>query len=468
MNFDADLRPPTDYFLRGRRVLTPEGIGPRHLHIRAGKIAGIGPYEAVPAGAPVVDAGDLVVLPGLVDTHVHINDPGRADWEGFATATRAAAAGGVTTVVDMPLNAIPATTTLEGLHAKLRALEEKAFVNVGLCGGLVPENAANVGDLYREGLLAFKCFLAETGVKEFTHVSDRELAAGMKSLAAVNAPLFVHAELPEPLEAAEKALGPLALDPRSYDAWLLARPKSAEDAAVDLVAKTAKSTGARAHIVHLSASSALEVLWRAKDENIALTAETCPHYLTFASEEIADGQTAFKCAPPIREAENREKLWGALKEGSIAQVVTDHSPATVELKCSGSGDFTKAWGGIASLQLGLAIVWTGAAARGASLVDVARWMSEMPARLVGLYGRKGCLAVGADADVIFFDPEADFFIDANALEHKNKITAYQGRTLKGRVVRTILGGQTIFTLHDGPTRTGTFHGTPQGRWLRRN
>lgn len=452
-----------DLVVRGNRVVCPD-IRPASVHISHGTIVAVKDHDDVPAGVPVIDAGDgLHVLPGLVDTHVHINEPGRTEWEGFDTATKAAAAGGVTTLVDMPLNSIPPTTTLEGLRAKIRALEEKARVDVALCGGLVPGNAkldGGLAALAAEGVVAFKCFLAESGVGEFSHVQESDLRAGMKELARLGAPLFVHAELPGPLSDGEKAA--LGGDPRAYATYLASRPRRAEDAAVDLVLRLAKETGAKAHVVHLSSSDALTTFRKAREERIDLTVETCPHYLTFASEEIPDGATAYKCAPPIRESENRDKLWSALREGLIDQVVTDHSPSTVELKCSGSGDFMKAWGGISSLQIGLAAVWTAARARGASVSDLVRWMSKAPAALAGLSSTKGAIAVGQDADLVLWDADAEHTIDAATLEHRNKITPYQDRALKGAVMRTILRGETIYERGKGyPT-------APRGRFLRRH
>jgi len=452
----------TDLVIRGERVFTPVGERPASIHVdrATGKITQVTEHANVPAGIEVIDAGSMCLLPGIVDTHVHINDPGRTDWEGFETATRAAAAGGVTTLVDMPLNSIPPTTTLEGLRAKVNALEAKAAVDVALCGGLVPANASGeLAELFKEGVVAFKCFLAESGVNEFSHVQEKELRAGLIELAKIDAPLFVHAELPEPLSDGEKAA--LGLDPRKYETYLKSRPRKAEDAAIELVLRLVKETGARAHIVHLSSSDALEIIRRSRDERANLTVETCPHYLTFASEDIPDGATEFKCAPPIRERNNREKLWDALREGLIDQVVTDHSPSTVELKCSGSGDFMKAWGGISSLQLGWSAVWTEARTRGRSLRDLTEWMAAAPARLAGLRGRKGTIAVGCDADLVIFDPDAEMEIDAATLEHKNKLTPYQGRKLLGQTLRTILRGETIYERGKGfGTRTA-------GRWVRR-
>jgi len=448
----------TEFVLRSTRVFTDQGAKPAAVHVAQGTIKAITAPEAVPAGAPVIDVGSHCILPGIVDTHVHINDPGRSDWEGFTTATRAAAAGGVTTLLDMPLNSIPPTTTHAGLEAKLRALEERVHVDVALAGGLVPSNPEGLGALFSDGVIAFKCFLAESGVEEFSYVHEAELRAGMRALARVDAPLLVHAELPEPLAEGEKAA--LGLDPRKYATYLASRPRRAEDAAIELVLRLARETGAHAHIVHLSSADALPMIARARDQGVRVTVETCPHYLTFAAEEIPDGATAFKCAPPIREAENRERLWDALRQGLIDQVVTDHSPSTAELKCSGSGDFMRAWGGIASLQLGLSVVWTAARARGISLADVVARMSTAPATLAGLAGRKGKIAVGHDADLVVFDPDAEDVVDVATLEHKNKIGPYHGRRLRGATLRTFLRGETIY-------ERGKPFATPRGAWLHR-
>lgn len=452
-----------DLVVRGQRVFTPVGERPAAVHVDRtwGTIVAVTELGDAPPGVETIDAGDKCVLPGLVDTHVHINEPGRMEWEGFETATRAAAAGGVTTLVDMPLNSVPPTTTLEGLRAKVKALEEKARVDVALCGGLVPATAGKgaLEELFGEGVLAFKCFLAESGVDEFSHVHEDELRAGMVELARIGAPLFVHAELPMPLAEGERAA--LGLDPRRYATYLASRPRKAEDAAIDLVLRLAQETGARAHVVHLSSSDALTMFERAKDQRTSITVETCPHYLTFAAEDIPDGATEFKCAPPIRERNNREKLWDALRQGILDQVVTDHSPSTIELKCSGSGDFMKAWGGISSLQLGLAAIWTEAKARGRGIRDVVEWMSAAPARLAGLSDRKGAIAAGYDADLVVWDPDAAFTVDVAALEHRNKITPYHARELLGSTLRTILRGRTVYE------RGAGFGGERHGRWVRR-
>jgi allantoinase len=450
----------TELCVRGRRVVTPDGVRAACVHIANGRIVAVEAYDSVPtsgAGAcPVDDVGDLVLMAGIVDTHVHINEPGRTDWEGFDTATRAAAAGGVTTVMDMPLNSIPPTTTLAGLEAKRAAAEGKCRVDLAIAGGVVPGNTQELSRLFASGALAFKCFLAESGVDEFSHVSQADLEPAMRALAELGAPLLVHAELPGPLAEAEASLSG---DARTYARYLASRPKRAEEAAVDMVFGLAERFGTRTHIVHLSAASALPILRRARDENTPVSAETCPHYLSFTAEEIPDGGTAFKCAPPIRERENREQLWDALREGLLDQVVTDHSPSTVALKCIDSGDFMRAWGGIASLQLGLPAVWTGARARGRSLSDVARWLCESPARLIGLEGRKGSLRVGCDADLVVWDPDATLTVDADKLEHKNKITPYQGRSLFGQVQATYLRGEKIFDKG--------VHGSVRGRLLSR-
>ncbi|WP_394846665.1 allantoinase AllB [Pendulispora brunnea] len=448
--------------LRSRRVVTPEGVRAACVHLAKGRIVAVESWDAVPDGCPVEDVGDLVLMPGIVDTHVHVNDPGRSDWEGFETATRAAAAGGVTTLMDMPLNSIPPTTSVEGLLAKRKAAEGRIRVDVALCGGLVPGNANELARIFDAGAFAFKCFLAESGVDEFGYVKEAYLEVGMRHLAEIGAPLLVHAELPGPLEeAAPPELSPE--EARRYAHYLASRPKRAEEEAVDMVFRLAERFKTRAHIVHLSAATALPILRRARDASLPVSAETCPHYLSFAAEEVPDGATSYKCAPPIRERENREVLWDALREGLLDQVVTDHSPAPADLKCVGSGDFMRAWGGIASLQLGLPAVWSGARARGRSLEDIARWMCEGPARLVGIFGRKGAIQAGADADFVVWDPEATWTIEAPRLEHRHKITPYEGRSLHGVVVATYLRGEKIYQRD----REDPFLGTPRGSLLGR-
>jgi allantoinase len=431
--------PSSRLFVCSGRVLTPEGLRRAGLHIEDGRIVGILDSSGAPSGAMVIDAHDSVVMPGIVDTHVHVNEPGRTDWEGFVTATRAAAAGGVTTILDMPLNSIPATTTLDALEAKIAAASDKCLVNVGFIGGVVPGNAGELRSLHEAGVRAFKCFLTPSGVDEFPSVDERDLRAALPVLASLGTPLMVHAELPAFLASATPA------DPRRYAAWLASRPDVAEVAAVELVTRLAEEFGATVHIVHLSSARSLPLLRAARARGVRVSAETCPHYLTFAADEIADGATQLKCAPPIRNAENREALWLALVDGDVGMVVSDHSPAPPDLKCVSSGDFFAAWGGIASLQFGLPAVWEGARARGVSVAQVARWMCEEPARLAGLSHRKGCLAPGYDADIVIWNPEAMVHVSEKSIQHRHKLTPYLGRTLHGSVEATFVGGRAVFS-----------------------
>jgi allantoinase len=387
----------------------------------------------------LIDAGTAVVLPGLVDTHVHINDPGRADWEGFETATLAAAAGGITTLVDMPLNSIPATTTVAGLEAKRRAAAGHCHVDVGFWGGVVPGNARDIEPLARAGVLGFKCFLSPSGVDEFGHVSESDLREAMPIVAATGLPLLVHAEWPALLRAPDARA-----DPRRYATWLDSRPAAAEQAAIDRLIELSGMHATRIHIVHLASADALASIGQARASGIPLTVETCPHYLTFSAEDVADGDTALKCAPPIREAAHREQLWRALAGGRIDLVATDHSPAPAALKHIDDGNFIKAWGGIASLQISLPVVWTGAAARGIPIERLAQWMSAAPARLAGLDGRKGAIAAGYDADLVIVDPERELIVDASRLYHRHALTPYDGARLRGVVMATMLGGEIVF------------------------
>lgn len=425
--------------VRGKRVVLPDGVHPASIHIEGGQIVRVDAYDASAPGASAFDAGGLVVFPGVVDTHVHINDPGRAHWEDFEHATRAAAAGGVTTVVDMPLNSIPPTTTVAGFEAKLMAAAGRCSVDVGFWGGVVPGNARSLEALTQMGVLGFKCFLSPSGVDEFSHVTERDLCEALPILARLQMPLLAHAELPSKLRDPDPAG-----DARDYSTWLSSRPPGSECAAIELLAALAGKTGARIHIVHLAASNALPILDRARAAGLPITVETCPHYLTFASADIAHGDTAFKCAPPIREENHRERLWQGLGRGEIDLIATDHSPSPPEMKRLEDGDFLQAWGGIASLQLGLRAVWTGASARGYGLPDVARWMSAAPARLAGLDRTKGAIVVGHDADLVIWDPEDEEVIDPSRLHHRHPLTPYAGLSLKGRIHRTILRGQTVF------------------------
>lgn len=430
-----------DVVLTTSRAVIDGTVRPASIHVHNGKIVAVTAPGEVPEGVSHV-VTDAVVLPGIVDTHVHINEPGRTHWEGFDTATRAAAAGGVTTLVDMPLNSIPPTTSVAGLAAKRAAAEGKVWVDVGFCGGLVPDSVPALRGMREAGALAFKCFLAPSGVDEFPHVLPSDLARGMAELGSIGAPLLIHAELPGPLDAAARHAA--SLDPHSYAAWLDSRPQAAEVEAIELAFALSRKHAARAHVVHLSAADALPILARAQREDVPLTAETCPHYLSFAAERILDGATAFKCAPPIREEANRALLWQALGQGLLSQVVTDHSPAEPGIKHVDDGDFVAAWGGIASLQLGLRATWTEASARSFDLPRLVEWMCAAPARLVGLAHRKGRIAPGMDADLVLFDPDAVEAVDPARLFHRHPITPYAGLPLRGRVRETWLAGRRIY------------------------
>jgi len=434
--------------VRGRRVLTPDGIGPASVHVRDGVIVAVSAYDDVPAGCAALEAGEALVMPALVDPHVHVNEPGRAQWEGFETATRAAAAGGVTTLIDMPLNSIPATTTPAALRAKRAAAEGKLWVDVGFWAGLVPDNLEELGELHAAGAFGFKCFGVPSGVPEFGHVSETELRAAMRTLSSLGALLLFHAELSGPIEAAMSAAA--AAPARRHATWLASRPPQAEDDAVELLTRLCRELGAQVHVVHLSSAGALGLLRQAKRESLPVSVETCPHYLAFAAEDIRDGSTEFKCAPPIRERENRERLWSALADGTIDLVASDHSPCPPDMKAREDGDFLRAWGGIASLQLGLPVVWTAARERGHSPADLVRWLSQGPARLLGLAGRKGAVGVGYDADIVVWDPDATFRVEPAQLHHRHKLTPYAGRTLAGVVQTTLLRGRAVYHRGDFP------------------
>jgi allantoinase len=433
---------PVELVIRGRRVVTEHGIEPASVHITRSYISSISIYEDVPAGAELIDAFDSIVMPGLVDTHVHINEPGRSDWEGFETATRAAAAGGVTTIVDMPLNSIPATTTLKNFEAKLAAAHDKLHVDVAFWGGVVPGNTAELKRIWDAGVVGFKCFLIHSGVDEFPNVTASHLREAMPELARLGALLIVHAELPGPVEACCQSVAGSPV--RSYRTFLDSRPREAENEAVALMIRLCEETGCRVHIVHHSSADALSMLRDAKKSGLPITAETCPHYLHFAAEDIADGATEFKCCPPIRERENRERLWDALQDGTIDFVVSDHSPCPPEMKLREQGDFMNAWGGISSLQLRLPIMWTDASARGRTIQDLTNWLCTEPARQVGLHNLKGAIKDGYDADIVIWDPAAEVRVDAAMLQHRHKLSPYDGEVLRGVVEKTFVRGRMVY------------------------
>jgi allantoinase len=446
--------PVSDLIIRGPRVVLPDTIAPRAIHIRDGKIVSVTDYDLGAVDCEVIDAGEeSVVMPGLVDTHVHINSPGRTEWEGFQTATRAAAAGGVTTLIDMPLNSIPPTTTLSGLETKLETAGNSCFVDVGFWGGVVPGNTGELGRMFEAGVVGFKCFLVPSGVDEFPHVTGDHLREAMPELTRLGALLIVHAELPGPIKTA-------ATPAADYQTFLSSRPCAAENEAIELMIRLSREFGTRVHIVHLSSAEAVPLLRSAQAAGVRITAETCPHYLHFSSEEIPEGATEFKCCPPIRERENREELWKGLAEGTIDFIVSDHSPCPGNMKSRESGDFINAWGGIASLQLRLPVIWTEARRRGFSLVDLGKWLCANPAEQVSLQTQKGALAAGHDADIVIWNPDQQFVVDAEELHHRHKITPYDSEELSGVVQKTFLRGRKIY---DG----GHFLGAPLGHLLLR-
>ncbi|WP_433534256.1 allantoinase AllB [Micromonospora sp. CA-249363] len=430
-----------DLVLRSTRVVTPQGERPATVCVTDGRIEAVTDHDATPDG-PVTDLGDLALLPGVVDTHVHVNEPGRTEWEGFASATRAAIAGGVTTIVDMPLNSVPPTVSVPALDVKRRAADGRVHADVGFWGGAVPGNAGDLAALHRAGVLGFKCFLVDSGVPEFPPLDPPALD---EALRAVDALFIVHAENPDAVTAAPPS--------RHYADFVASRPPNAETEAIARVLDAARRAGARVHILHLSSADALPLIAAARGAGVRVTVETCPHYLCLTAEEVPDGATEYKCCPPIRDRANQDRLWAGLVAGVIDCVVSDHSPSTPTLKRPPSGDFAAAWGGISSLQIGLPAVWTGARRRGYRLLDVVRWMAQRPAEIAGL-GTKGRIAAGFDADLVAFAPDEPFVVDPTALRHRHPVTPYAGRTLHGVVRGVWLRGRQVSP--DGP---------PQGRLI---
>jgi allantoinase len=436
-------------------MLVEGRLRPGVVEVAGGRIVGVHPPGTpLAAREQVTLAEDEVLLPGLVDSHVHVNEPGRTEWEGFDSATRAAAAGGVTTIVDMPLNSIPPTVDLAALEAKRSAAQGKVHVDVGFWGGAVPRSLGSLAALHEAGVLGFKCFLADSGVPEFPPLTPAELDEALAEVAGLDALLLAHAEDAGTLAHAPGCAG------ASYEGFVGSRPHEAEDLAIDGLLEGAARHGARVHVLHLSSAHALPRLAAARAAGVAVGVETCPHYLTLTAEEIPDGHTEYKCCPPIRGAANRDALWRGLADGTVDCVVSDHSPATPELKCLESGDFGKAWGGVASLQLGLALMWTAARTREVALETVVGWMSAAPAALAGLRS-KGALAPGRDADLVVFAPDESFVVDPARLHHRHPVTPYAGRELTGVVRDVWLRGQRVVT-------GGVLDTEPRGRLLRRD
>lgn len=438
-----------DLVVRAERVLTADGFRGCEVGIVDGVVVAVQPLGQGLRGREVIElAADETLIPGLVDTHVHVDEPGRTAWEGFASATKAAAAGGVTTIIDMPLNSIPPTVSVDALALKRRVARDQSFVDVGFWGGAIPGNTAALRGLHDAGVFGFKCFLLDSGVAEFPPLDADEMERDMAELARFDALLIVHAEDSGTIAQAPSAAGD------HYDRFLASRPRAAENLAIAEVIERAMRTGARAHILHLSSSDALPMIARAKRDGVRLTTETCPHYLALCAEDVPDGATAYKCCPPIREAANRELLWRGLLDGTIDAVVSDHSPCTPDLKDLEHGDFATAWGGVASLQLGLPVVWSQARRRDIPLQTVVEWMSARPAALAGLT-RKGRIAPGFDADLSVFAPDEAFVVDANRLHHRNPLTPYDGHELSGVVRETFLRGERVDFVQ------------PRGRLIRR-
>ncbi|HEY1804740.1 MAG TPA: allantoinase AllB [Terracidiphilus sp.] len=454
--------------LRSTRVLTPAGLAAASVLVEEDRIAAVCGWNETTADTERIEFGDAVLLPGLIDTHVHINEPGRTEWEGFETATRAAAAGGVTMLVDMPLNCVPETIDVSALEEKRQAALGKTWVDWAAWGGVVRGNAPSIEPLVRAGVPGFKCFLIHSGIDGFAWVDETDLRLALGKLRGTGLPLLAHAELAGPVDAATYELNQAGADWHKYSTFLASRPDFAEVEAIAQLIRLAEEFQTPIHIVHLSSAKALPLLAAARDRGVPVTVETCAHYLWFESEEIPDDAMEYKCAPPIRDAANREALWRALKEGLIEMIVTDHSPCPPAMKHSGKtgeGRWDRAWGGIASLGLALPVVWTAMQqrdlepCRSPNIEQIGQWMAAAPARLAGLAGRKGTITVGADADFAIFDPEATWTVTPDDLHFRHKISPYLGSKLQGRVLETWLRGQRVY--QDG--RGDKFVGTPRGR-----
>lgn len=438
------------------RVLIDGVLVPATILIENGKISSIKEGLFAFPDTDVRNCGTDVISPGLIDSHVHINEPGRTQWEGFDTATRSAAAGGITTLVDMPLNSSPVTTTLEAFKNKINIAKDKIHVNVGFWGGIVPGNNSELAPMIEAGVLGIKAFTTHSGIDEFPNVREADLDEGMKIIAPYNVPLLVHAEL-DSEHAGQQGLKEA---PFSYMSWLASRPKSWEDEAIKMMIKLSKSTKCRTHIVHLSSSNSISGLKNAIENGIDISVETCPQYLFFNAEEIPDNDPRYKCAPPIREKENNDKLWGAVKDGLISFIVTDHSPAPPEIKELKSGNIAKAWGGISSLELSLPAIWTKAREKGFQIQDMARLMSENVAEFLSLDKKKGKIKKGMDADIMIWDPEESFTVDQAEVHYRHKISPYHGQKLYGVIKTTILNGSVIYD-------NGNFLSLRQGKLIMR-
>lgn len=429
-----------DLALRGNAILTPEGLKKAVILIKDGIIIDVVPSLSTSANDRIIDLDDDVVMPGVIDPHVHINEPGRTEWEGFETATRAALSGGVTTLVDMPLNASPVTTSVSAFEKKIESTKGKLFTNCGFWGGIVPGNENSIEPLIAKGVLGFKAFLTHSGIDDFPNVTEGDLRKVMPIIAKHKLPLLVHCEVP----GDQNSKNNQATDKQSYQHYLASRPKAWENNAIALMIRLCEEYSCHVHIVHLSSADSIDQIRKAKEKGLPLTVETAQHYLYFQAEDIQNGKIAFKCAPPIREKANNDLLWKALQDGTIDFVATDHSPAPPELKQLDSGDFTTAWGGVASIQFALPILWTVARKRNIGLEKMATWLSEKPARFIGSKDKKGKIAKGFDADLCVWNPHATFTIEESMIRHRHKVTPYMSETLNGLVKQTYLAGKIMF------------------------
>ncbi|MCS5625666.1 MAG: allantoinase AllB [Candidatus Marinimicrobia bacterium] len=448
MNHPINMSITPNFAIISHRVLTPKGERPAAILIQEEKIMDVVSISEIPSDCPVEDMKNDVVMPGLVDTHVHINEPGRTDWEGFETATKAAAAGGITTLVDMPLNCIPVTTTVDALNEKIAATKNQLWVDCGFYGGLIPDNLQNIESLADAGVLGFKAFLSHSGIDEFPNINEKHLREALPIFANKGIPILVHAELENGAIQSE--------DHSTYKSFQDSRPKSWENNAVKLLIQLSKEFDARIHIVHLSSADILAEIAQTRNDGYPISVETCPHYLHFSSEHISDGDTRFKCAPPIWESDNKEKLWSGLENGLINFITSDHSPCTAELKNLEVGDFEKAWGGISSIQFTLPVIWTECKTRGYSMDQLINWMSKQPAKFIGKDQQKGQISPGFDADLVCWSPDEKYIIQKEAIHHKNKLTPYEGESLYGVVNATFLRGQKVYG-------NGEFLGNPTGK-----
>jgi allantoinase len=442
------MRPIPDFAIASQKVLTLEGEKPAAILIKGEKILDVVSIENIPENCPTEDMGNNVIMPGLVDAHVHINEPGRTDWEGFETATKAAAAGGITTIVDMPLNCIPVTTTVDALNQKIIATKDQLWIDCGFYGGLIPDNIQDLESLADAGVLGFKAFLSPSGIDEFPNISEKHLREALHILAKKGIPVLVHAELENGATSSEEN--------KTYKYFQESRPKSWENNAIKLLIQLCREFNVHIHIVHLSSADILPEIAQTRKDGFPLTVETCPHYLHFSSERISDGDTRFKCAPPIWNGENRENLWAGLEEGIINFITSDHSPCTPELKNLEAGNFEKAWGGISSLQFALPVIWTECKQRGYSLEQLINWMSKQPAKFIGKDQQTGQISPGFDADLVCWNPDKKYIIKKEAIHHKNKLTPYEGESLYGVVNATFLRGQKVY-------ENGQFLGKSKGK-----